>query len=106
MSASLPPRDAHGHLCDWQLWTPEIARVLAAEEQLELDAAHWEILEFLRAHYAQFAEAPPMRLLTRAVGARLGADKGNSRYLYRLFPEGPAKQGSKLAGLPKPLSCI
>lgn len=106
MSAPLPERDAHGHLRDWQQWTPEIARWLAQEEQLELTPAHWEILEFLRTHYAQFADAPPMRLLTKVVGARLGADKGNSRYLYRLFPDGPAKQGSRLAGLPKPVSCI
>ena len=31
---------------------------------------------------------------------------GNSRYLYRLFPKGPARQASKLAGLPKPAKCL
>ncbi|WP_353846398.1 TusE/DsrC/DsvC family sulfur relay protein [Pseudomonas sp.] len=29
-----------------------------------------------------------------------------SRYLFRLFPEGPAKQATKIAGLPKPANCI
>ena len=35
-----------------------------------------------------------------------GEEKGNSRYLQRLFPGGPAKQISKIAGLPKPVKCI
>lgn len=102
----MPARDAQGYLLDWQQWSAEIAALLADEEGLVLTAEHWEILEFLRQHYASYADAPPMRLLVKAVAARLGPEKGNSRYLYRLFPEGPAKQGAKLAGLPKPVSCI
>ena len=73
---------------------------------LTLGDAHWQLLHMLREHYREFQVAPPMRLLTKVVAARLGADFGNSRYLYRLFPDGPAKQGSLLAGLPKPVSCI
>jgi len=42
----------------------------------------------------------------KAMALKLGEDKGNSRYLYRLFPEGPAKQATKIAGLPKPAKCI
>jgi tRNA 2-thiouridine synthesizing protein E len=47
-----------------------------------------------------------MRLLVRALGQRLGAEKASSRYLYRLFPAGPAKQACRYAGLPMPVSCI
>lgn len=98
--------DAAGYLLEWQLWQRSFAEQAAARLGLELSAEHWELIEFLREHYAEFLTAPPMRLLARVVAARLGPDKGNSRYLYRLFPDGPAKQGSLLAGLPKPLSCI
>jgi tRNA 2-thiouridine synthesizing protein E len=45
-------------------------------------------------------------VLTKAIGKKLGADKGNSKYLYELYPYGPAKQACKYAGLPKPTGCV
>jgi tRNA 2-thiouridine synthesizing protein E len=71
-----------------------------------LGEGHWEVLLFLREYYAQFAIAPSIRLLTKALGRRLGPEKANSKYLYDLFPEGPAKQACRMAGLPKPTGCV
>lgn len=98
--------DPAGYLLDAAVWTTAFAEAAAATDQLTLTAAHWEILALLRAHYLTHGQAPPMRLLTRLIDKRLGADKANSRYLYRLFPDGPAKQACRYAGLPKPVSCI
>lgn len=43
---------------------------------------------------------------TKAIARELGEAKGNSRYLHKLFPEGPLKYACKLAGLPKPPTCL
>ena len=67
---------------------------------------HWEVVNFLREYYNEYQIAPAVRVLTKAIGKKLGPDKGNSKYLYELFPYGPAKQACKIAGLPKPTGCI
>ena len=79
---------------------------LAEETPVALNDEHWEIINFLREYYEEYQIAPAVRVLTKAVGKRLGADKGNSKYLYSLFPYGPGKQACKYAGLPKPTGCV
>lgn len=98
--------DQQGFLINVDDWSEDLAAVMAVADDVELTPAHWEIIRFVRDHYFEFDSAPPMRLLVKAVAKRLGADKGNSRYLYRLFPDGPAKQASRYGGLPKPVSCV
>ena len=53
------------------------------------------MINFLREYYDEYQIAPAVRVLTKAIGKKLGADKGNSKYLYELFPYGPAKQACK-----------
>jgi TusE/DsrC/DsvC family sulfur relay protein len=96
----------NGYLNNFTDWSSEFAQQQAHADGLELTAAHWELIDFLRRYYVEFEMAPPMRLLTKAVAMRLGAEKGTSLYLYSLFPDGPAKQACRYAGLPKPVSCI
>ena len=59
---------------------------------------HWEVVNFLRKYYEEYQIAPAVRVLTKAIGKQLGPEKGNSQYLYELFPYGPAKQACKIAG--------
>jgi tRNA 2-thiouridine synthesizing protein E len=67
---------------------------------------HWEVVRFVREFYLEFNTSPAIRMLVKAMANKFGEEKGNSRYLYRLFPKGPAKQATKIAGLPKPVKCI
>ncbi|MBC8520335.1 MAG: TusE/DsrC/DsvC family sulfur relay protein [Gammaproteobacteria bacterium] len=98
--------DEEGYLSDINDWTRDVAAVLAADEDVELTDAHWEVIDFLREYYDEYQIAPAVRVLTKALGKKLGKEKGNSKYLYELFPFGPAKQACKIGGLPKPTGCI
>ena len=98
--------DEEGYLANLSEWEPEVATVMAAAEDAELSDAHWEVINFLRSYYEEYQIAPAVRVLTKAIGKKLGKDKGNSKYLYELFPYGPAKQACKYAGLPKPTGCV
>lgn len=103
---TLPPLDKHGHLLNISDWTPEVAQLLAACDDIELQDEHWELIDFVRSYHDDYDTAPGMRLLVAAVKRRLGPDKASSRYLYRLFADSPARQLACYAGLPKPVSCI
>lgn len=98
--------DEKGYLADINVWNESIAQAFAEREGIQLTDAHWEVIHFVRNYYLEYGTSPAIRLLVKAIGMTLGPEKGNSRYLYRLFPKGPAKQATRLAGLPKPVKCI
>jgi dissimilatory sulfite reductase related protein len=98
--------DEEGYLVNLGDWSEEVANFLARQENIELTENHWQVVNFLREYYTEFQIAPAIRVLTKAIGKKLGADKGNNKYLYELFPYGPAKQACKIAGLPKPTGCV
>ena len=98
--------DEEGYLVDLNEWNEDVAKILAEQENVNMTDQHWEVINFLREYYEEYQIAPAVRVLTKAIGKKLGADKGNSEYLYGLFPYGPAKQACKIAGLPKPTGCV
>ena len=98
--------DEEGYLANLSDWKPELATAMAQADDTELGENHWEVINFLREYYEEYQIAPAVRVLTKAIGKRLGKEKGNSKYLYELFPYGPAKQACKYAGLPKPTGCV
>jgi len=98
--------DEEGYIIDISAWNPELAVQIAEGENIEMGDDAWEVVNFLRDYYEEYQIAPAVRVLTKAIKKKLGADKGNSKYLYELFPYGPAKQACKIAGLPKPTGCI
>jgi tRNA 2-thiouridine synthesizing protein E len=95
-----------GYLVNRSDWNERVAIQLAQQESIALTDQHWEIILFIRSYYEQYRHLPNMRAFTKAVAKTLGEDKGNSRYLHRLFPDGPLKYACKLAGLPKPPTCL
>ncbi|NIP74115.1 MAG: TusE/DsrC/DsvC family sulfur relay protein [Gammaproteobacteria bacterium] len=98
--------DEEGYLTNLSDWDEDVAKALAENENIDMNENHWEVVNFLREYYQEYQIAPAVRVLTKAIGKKLGKDKGNSKYLYELFPYGPAKQACKIAGLPKPTGCV
>ncbi len=98
--------DEEGYLLNLGDWNDQLATEMAKVDGSDLDEDHWEVSNFLRDYYEEYQVAPAVRVLTKAIGKKLGKEKGNSKYLYELFPYGPAKQACKYAGLPKPTGCV
>lgn len=98
--------DKDGYLVNLNDWDKEAANVLAAQENILLTPAHWEIITLLQEFYREFELSPAMRALVKYTEKKLGPEKGRSIYLLQLFPPSPAKIASKIAGLPRPTNCL
>lgn len=89
-----------GYLVNMNDWTEDMAAELAKEEGIEtLTEAHWKVIRFLRDDYKAKGQIPTIRRLKNEGGIP-------TKDLYELFPEGPIKKAARIAGLPKPESCV
>ena len=93
--------DEDGFIQEPDRWSEELAQAIAkSEEELtDLTPDHWKVINYLRNYYQQFGIAPMIRKLCKETGFEL-------KYIYQLFPSGPAKGACKIAGLPKPTGCV
>lgn len=92
--------DNEGYLLEPD-YSEEAVRVIAAAENIELTDAHWEVVNFMREQFKEHGHTPNFRNMLKGFSElHEGTD---SKYLYDLFPTGPAKQAAKVAGLPQPL---
>lgn len=98
--------DEEGYLKNSADWNESLAQAIAECERLVISKEHWEVVHFVRTFYQKFNTSPSVHMLVTAMAKKYGEDRGNSRYLFRLFPHGPAKQATKIAGLPKPAKCL
>ena len=96
---SLPERDGDGYLKDMSVWTPEIARAMAEEDNFELDDAKWEQIIKAREYYEEYSTVPPIRKFAKY----LNEDK---KAMFELWLTGPMKPITKYGGLPKPTGCV
>ena len=87
-----------GYFTDPSQWTKDIAVEIAKKENIELTPKHFEVINFLREK-----NADGVALSIRKVGKSGIVD---IKEFYQLFPGGPLKISSKIAGIPKPVSCV
>jgi tRNA 2-thiouridine synthesizing protein E len=89
-----------GYFTDPDQWTEAMAPELAREVEIgDLNDGHWKVIHFLRRDFKEKGVMPTIRRVKNAGGIP-------TKELYELFPGGPLKKSSKIAGLPKPASCV
>ncbi len=87
-----------GFMTDFKEWDNHIGEALAAENEISLSARHWEVLGYLQ---TEFKNEVPLSI--RKIGKSGVVD---IKEFYQLFPKAPLKTATKIAGIPKPASCI
>ena len=87
-----------GYLTDLSQWSREVGLALAEEEGIEMTDKHWAVIEYIQ---LCFRNAEPLSI--RSLGKR---GPVTIKEFYELFPGGPLKKASRIAGIPKPASCI
>ncbi len=87
-----------GYLTDLNQWTKEVGVEIAKEEGIELTDKHWDVIAYLQ---DQCKKQVPLSI--RKVGK---SGVVSIKEFYELFPNGPLKISSRIAGIPKPVSCI
>ena len=90
--------NAEGYLTDLNQWTKENSLEIAQQEEVTMTEKGWEVVAWIQEQYRN--EIP---LTIRKVGKSGVTD---IKEFYALFPNGPLKKASKIAGIPKPVSCI
>lgn len=91
--------DENGYMTNLEQWNKDIATTLAKGVAIDtLTDKHWEVIGYLQKTYKE-----GVSLSIRKVGKSGVTD---IKEFYRLFPGGPLKYSSLIAGIPKPASCI
>jgi len=98
--------DAEGYLVNLDEWSEELATTLAKTDDLELQEDHWKIINYMRNVFSDTGTAPNLRFLMKGLKEEFGTEWGDKKFLFELFPFGPAKQAGRYAGTPKPTGCV
>jgi tRNA 2-thiouridine synthesizing protein E len=87
-----------GYLTDLTQWNKVVGTALAQEANIEMTPRHWEVINFLQTEFKN-----DVALSIRKIGKSGVVD---IKEFYQLFPHAPLKTASRIAGIPKPASCI
>ena len=93
--------DEDGFIQEPEKWNEAVAEDLAKQESsvTPMGSDHWKLVNYIRDYYLQYEVAPPIRMLCKKNAFDL-------KYVYEMFPKGPAAGACKVAGLPKPTGCV
>ena len=98
--------DREGFLLEPADWSEEVARAIAAKENIVLTEQVWEVVNFVRKYYEERQSVPEHRVLLRELRRRHGKDRATRKYVYNMFPYGYGQQACKIAGMRVPLKLL
>lgn len=98
--------DHEGFLLDHRSWQPAVAERIAKAEQIALSDTHWQVLHTARSYYDRYERSPEMRPFISFLRREGLESLASSMALMVLFPDETVRLISKIAGLPKPTSCL
>lgn len=87
-----------GYLLDFSQWTKEIGTEIASEQGIEMTDEHWKVIDYVQDKFKN-EEALSIRGIKKSGVIDI-------KQFYSLFPGGPLKKATMIAGIPKPKSCI
>ena len=87
-----------GYFTNPSQWTRDIAVEIAKDEGIFLTNQHYAIMDFLRNRFISGDN-----LSIRSINHSGVIDV---KTFYQLFPGAPLKKATKIAGIPKPASCV
>lgn len=91
-------RNEEGYLTDFSQWTKDVGAEIAKDKEIEMTDQHWEVIDYLQGKHKN-EEALSIRGIKKSGVV-------NIKEFYSLFPGGPLKISTMIAGIPKPKSCI
>jgi tRNA 2-thiouridine synthesizing protein E len=87
-----------GYLIKFEHWEKCVGECIAEEHNIVLSERHWEVITYLQDEHKNNVPLSIRRISKSAVV--------NVKEFYQLFPQGPLKTATKIAGIPKPTSCL
>ncbi|PHR71913.1 MAG: sulfur relay protein DsrC [Lutibacter sp.] len=91
-------RNEEGYLTDFSQWTKDVGAEIAKDKEIEMTDQHWKVVDYLQGKHKN-EEALSIRGIKKSGVV-------NIKEFYSLFPGGPLKISTMIAGIPKPKSCI
>ena len=91
--------DDEGFMTQYDEWTEDLGKVLAAQIGIEMSDEHWKAIRFLREDFRTTGETATTRRVQTVGGIPV-------KEQFALFPKKPAKKMAYIAGLPKPRGCV
>ncbi len=87
-----------GYLTNFDQWDRQVGLNIAEEEEITMTDRHWEVIAYLQ---EEFRKSEPL-----SIRKIKNSEVVSIKEFYDLFPGGPLKKATKIAGIPKPASCV